>query len=108
MLSIHQRRRDWFQIIRVDLTYAGIPMAKVAKICNRDPKTVEHWTLDGEPKDTDARIILALYQKFCPQKFYSHMVQIDPEYVGAPVIASRPSRPKRCFCNEFQLELFAA
>lgn len=76
-MTTQQKRRDWFQIIRVDLVYAGVSMKKIASACNRDPKTIEHWTLDGEPKDTDARIVLALYKKFCPDKYTSHIKQFE-------------------------------
>lgn len=62
-----QRRRDWFRIIR-DLMAAGVPMAKIAKVCGRSKRAVFHWADGGEPKDTDARIVLALYAKHCPEK----------------------------------------
>lgn len=79
-LVTHQKRRDWFRIIRCDLVYAGVSMAKVADACGRDLGTVKHWTEEGEPKDTDARTVLALYRKHCPEKYHAHMLQYDPDY----------------------------
>lgn len=73
---MRKKRRDWFRIIR-DLMAAHISMAKIASACGRDPKTIEHWTEDGEPKDSDARVVLALYAKFCPEKYAEHMKEFS-------------------------------
>lgn len=103
-LATHQKRRDWFKIIRIDLTYAGVCMKKVASICNRDPKTVEHWTLEGEPKDTDARVVLALYRKFCPDKYCAHMKEFDPDFqMPSPVNDGRRELPKVCKARRVKL-----
>jgi len=65
---MRKKRRDWFRIIR-NLMAKGVSMAKIASACGRDTKTVQHWAEDGEPKDSDARIVLALYAKFCPAEY---------------------------------------
>lgn len=91
--TTNQKRRDWFTIIRVDLTRAGVSMAKVANACDRDPKTIEHWTIDGEPKDSDARIVLALYRKFCPEKYIAHMKSYDKNFVPPANIEARLQMP---------------
>ncbi|MBF8177234.1 hypothetical protein [Herminiimonas contaminans] len=113
ILTTNQKRRDWFKIIRVDLINAGVSMAKVASACGRDPKTIEHWTIDGEPKDSDARVVLALYQKFCPQKYVEHMKSHDANYTPPEHIFARPPAPPvkkreqpKTQTNDMQHELF--
>jgi transposase-like protein len=64
----HGRRRNWFAIVR-DLMRVGIPMAEVARRVGRDPTTVQAWTEGGEPRESDARIVLALYAKHCPKQY---------------------------------------
>lgn len=56
---------------------AGVSMAKIAAACDRDTKTVQHWADGGDPKDTDARIVLALYLKFCPEKYMENRKMFD-------------------------------
>lgn len=58
-------RRDWGAILR-DLAAAGVPLAAVARACCRDISTLRAWAAGGEPKDSDGRIVLALYAKYCP------------------------------------------
>lgn len=70
------RRRDWFRILR-DLVAAGVSMSKVARKCNRDKGTIAGWADGGEPKESDARIVLALYAKHCPEKYADHARQFD-------------------------------
>lgn len=48
-------------------------MSYVARKCSRDVNTVKAWSDGGDPKDTDARCVLALYAKHCPDKFSAHM-----------------------------------
>lgn len=64
-------RRDWFNILR-DLKKAGISYQEVARKCSRAIQTVVHWAEGGEPKDTDARIVMSLYAQHCPEKFAEH------------------------------------
>ena len=58
-------RRDWGAILH-DLAAAGVPLAAVAGACCRDVGTLKAWARGGEPKDSDGRIVLALYAKHCP------------------------------------------
>lgn len=70
--AVKKRRREWFRILR-DLMAVGISMNKVATACGKDEKTVRHWAEGGEPKDSDAQVVLALYQRFCPEKYAEHI-----------------------------------
>lgn len=70
------RRRDWFRILR-DLIAAGCSMSMVARKCNRDQGTVANWANGGEPKDSDARVVLALYAKYCPEKYAAHQREFE-------------------------------
>lgn len=101
-----KQRRDWFQIIRVDLAYAGISQAKVARACNRDPKTVENWTLDNEPKDSDARVILALYKKFCLDKYITHMKEFQPDLVLEYDLPPPAPKKPRTYQPDPQTDMF--
>jgi hypothetical protein len=107
-LVTKQRRRDWYQIIRVDLLYAGVNQAMIARACKRDPKTVENWTNGGEPKDSDARIILVLYRKHCPQKYIEHMKQMHPDFIfdtNERMQVARPAK-RRSLIDLAQMTLF--
>lgn len=73
---IKSGRRDWFQILR-DLSAAGVSMASVARKCNRNPSAVVAWADGGDPKEQDARVVLALYAKHCPLKYVQHQQQYD-------------------------------
>lgn len=66
-----RRRRDWFNILR-DLKKAGISYHEVARKTNHAIATVVHWAEHGDPKDADARIVLALYAQHCPEQFTAH------------------------------------
>lgn len=66
-----RRRRDWERII-LDLRSAGCSLSDLGRICHRDVGTVRLWMAGGDPKDADARIVLALYQRYCPEKFEAH------------------------------------
>lgn len=66
-----RRRRDWERIL-LDLRSAGCSFSELGRICNRDVGTVRLWMAGGDPKDADARIVLALYQRYCPEKFEAH------------------------------------
>ncbi len=70
------RRRDWFVILR-DLMKAGVSMAQVARQCGREKGSVMHWSNGGEPRESDARIVLALYAAHCPTKYLSHQAQFE-------------------------------
>lgn len=75
-VPVTTRRRDWFRILR-DLMAAGISMSAVARKCGRDVSTVKGWADGGDPKETDARIVLAMYAKHCPVQFCEHQRQFD-------------------------------
>lgn len=70
-VPVKSGRRDWFRILR-DLSAAGVSMAKVASKCNRTTSSVRSWADGGDPKDADARIVLALYARHCPLKYLEH------------------------------------
>lgn len=70
------RRRDWFRILR-DLSAARVSYSMVARKCNRNPTTVQSWAEGGDPKESDARIVLALYAKHCPMKYIEHQKEFD-------------------------------
>lgn len=81
---MNKARREWFDILR-DLMAAGVSMADVGRKCNRNKKTVHLWAEGGEPKDSDARIVLALYAKHCPDKYRAHQlryeIRIEPSLI---------------------------
>ena len=64
-------RRDWGAIL-CELAAAGVPHKAVAGACSRNPAAVKAWARGGEPKESDARIVLALYAKHCPQQYAEH------------------------------------
>ena len=114
MNARNQRRRDWFRILR-DLMAAGVSMNQVARICGRHPQSVCHWADGGEPKDSDARSVLALYKKHCPERYQMHMMEFDPDVLRAVyvepdrAIRGRP-RPRKVRVfrtpRELQADLF--
>lgn len=64
--------RDWWRILR-DLKAAGISLAAVGRKVGRDESTVWGWGERGaEPKESDARMVLALYAKHCPELYAQH------------------------------------
>lgn len=75
-VPVRTGRRDWFQILR-DLSAAGVPMAAVARKCNRNTSAVAAWADGGDPKESDARIVLALYARHCPLKYMAHQKLYD-------------------------------
>ena len=70
-IPVESRRRDWFRILR-DLMAAKVSMSMVARKCNRDVCSVKRWADGGEPKESDARIVLALYALHCPRQYREH------------------------------------
>ncbi len=70
--------RDWFRILR-DLMAAGVSMNEVGRRCGRTVGSVTHWGEGGEPKDSDARVVLSLYKKHCPERYQIHMQEFDPD-----------------------------
>ena len=86
----NSRRRDWFKILR-DLMRAGVSMSEVGRKCHRDIKTVAHWGDGGDPKDSDARTVLALYARHCPDQYAEHQAQFEIRRV----VAELPEVTKR-------------
>jgi hypothetical protein len=75
-------RRDWKRILH-GLARAGISTAEVAAKCNRNPTTVTNWAKGIDPKDTDARIILALYAKHLPEDFLKQEAEFGVRSVAS-------------------------
>jgi hypothetical protein len=64
--------RDWWRILR-DLKAAGMSLAAVGRKVGRDESTVWGWGERGaEPRESDARAVLALYAKHCPVLYAEH------------------------------------
>ena len=64
--------RDWWRILH-DLMAARVSMHAVARKVGRHESTVWQWAERGvEPKESDARVVLALYAKHCPTKYAEH------------------------------------
>lgn len=86
-VPVNSRRRDWFRILR-DLMAVGVSMNQVARKCGRNGTTVKNWACGSEPKDSDARIVLALYAKHCPEKYRAHQkhfdIRLEIEAIGEP------------------------
>lgn len=95
---IRRRQRDWFRILR-DLMAAGCSMAEVGRQCGgKGTGTVQHWSEGGDPKDADARVVLALYKRHCPEKYRAHMEAWDPdalEFEDRPRLHVKPDHAIR-------------
>lgn len=76
-----KRRRDWAAIL-ADLAGAGVSVVRVARACGRNVSAVKHWQDGGDPKESDARAVLALYAKHCPALYAAHAaefaIQVGP------------------------------
>ncbi|ALV06689.1 hypothetical protein [Roseateles depolymerans] len=76
-LPLHTRKkRDWFRILR-DLSAAGVSMSLVARKCGLHSSTVRMWAEGSEPKESDARTVLAIYARVCPAKYREHQAQFS-------------------------------
>ncbi len=75
-MTVATHRRDWFRILR-DLAAVRVSYATVARKCNRDVSTVKGWADGGDPKESDARIVLALYARHCPLKYVEHQREFE-------------------------------
>lgn len=73
---VNSERRDWFRILR-DLAGAQVSMARVARVCNRHTTTVQGWAEGSEPRESDARIVLALYARHCPDAYIEHQARYE-------------------------------
>jgi hypothetical protein len=94
-MYVRKVQRPWFRILR-DLMAAGISMAKVAKVCGKTggASTVQHWADGGDPKDADARVVLALYRRYCPEKYEAHMKEFEADVLAfqPPVVMVKADR----------------
>lgn len=63
-----KRRRDWFAILRT-LGRLGVSMHDIARACGRHHSAVRGWQYESEPKESDARIVLALLAKHAPDEY---------------------------------------
>jgi hypothetical protein len=54
-----------------------VSMGDIARHCGRDTGAVKHWQDGGEPKESDARIVLALMAKYAPHEYRAHQAQYD-------------------------------
>jgi hypothetical protein len=70
-VPVKSARRDWFRIIR-DLSGAGVSAGTIGRKCNRNASTVIAWANGGDPKESDARIVLSLYALHCPLRYLRH------------------------------------
>lgn len=61
VLITHIRRRDWGQIIGA-LSANGVTHREIARRVGVSVSTVQNW-MNGEPKESDARKVLALYRR---------------------------------------------
>jgi hypothetical protein len=56
------KRRDWEAIINA-LCAVGVSTLQIAAAVGRSDTAVHNWRLGGEPKESDARKVLALYRR---------------------------------------------
>lgn len=75
-VPVSKRKRDWFHVIRTLMRY-GVSMADVARATGRNLGAVKHWQNGGEPKESDARIVLALMAKHAPDEYLRHQKEFD-------------------------------
>lgn len=75
-VPVTKRKRDWFRVIRT-LNGLGVSAAQIARECGRDTGAVKHWSAGGEPKESDARIVLALLAKHDPEAYRAHQAEFD-------------------------------
>lgn len=75
-VPVASRRRDWFRILR-DLMAVGVSMSEVGRKCGKSKDAVQGWSEGSEPKESDARVVLALYAKHCPMEYVEHQAQFE-------------------------------
>lgn len=67
-VPVNRRPRDWFAILRT-LARHNISMEQIARICGKASSTVQRWQYGAEPRESDARIVLALLAKYAPDEY---------------------------------------
>ena len=65
---VAKRKREWFVVIRTLMRY-GVSMGQISAATGRNKSAVKHWQNGGEPKESDARIVLALLAKAAPEEY---------------------------------------
>ena len=75
-IPVNNRRRDWFRILR-DLAAVGVSMSCVARKCGRTANAVRGWADGIDPRESDARVVLALYAKHLPQQYIAHQREFE-------------------------------
>lgn len=73
---VAKHRRDWFWVIRRLMAH-GVSMGDIGRACDRQTTTVQGWAEGGEPKESDARIVLALLAKVAPEEYAAHQAEFD-------------------------------
>lgn len=73
---VAKRKREWFFVIRA-LANHGIRMPEIARATGRTIGAVKHWSDGGEPKESDARIVLALLAKVAPEEYHRLQAPFD-------------------------------
>ncbi len=67
-VPVATHKRDWFTIIRTLMRY-GVSMEHIGAVTGRKRNTVRAWQNGSEPKESDARIVLALLAKVAPEEY---------------------------------------
>ena len=98
-VPVKSGRRDWFRIIRDlaavrDSAGVSLTMAYIARKVGRSKDAVQAWAEGSEPKESDARIVLALYAKHCPEKYRAHQAEYEIR-VTEVVQEQKPEPAKR-------------
>jgi DNA-binding transcriptional regulator YiaG len=62
VLITHIRRRDWDSIVQ-ELQKKGLTRREIGRIIGIAHTSVLNWQQGGEPKESDARRLLALYRR---------------------------------------------
>lgn len=92
IVTASKRRRDWFVLLRALMRH-GVSMNEVARRCGRNIGAVKHWADGGEPKESDARVILALLARVAPEEYAKDQsvygIKIETEIVAVKGDQSR-------------------
>jgi hypothetical protein len=86
-VPVNKRKRDWFMVIRTLMNHK-ISMADIARATGRNLGAVKHWQAGGEPKESDARIVLAMLAKVSPEDYMRlqkpYEIRVEVENVTQP------------------------
>ena len=91
-VPVAKRKRDWFEVIRTLMRHK-ISMADIARATGRNLGAVKHWQSGGEPKESDARIVLAMLAKASPEDYMRlqrpYEIRVEVQSVTQPGETSR-------------------